>query len=87
MDEKLIVNAMTASISNFKCYTKKHKAKRGISYIIKYYIWLAIMVFFAPKRNIMSKRMVCAISTLNKKQLLRYADNDELFCFSKLNST
>ncbi len=87
MDEKLIVNAMTASISNFKCYTKKHKAKRGISYIIKYYIWLAIMVFFAPKRNIMSKRMVCAISTLNKKQLLRYADNDELFCFSKLNSS
>ena len=85
--EKELAEAIGASIENYEWCIKKEEKKRNFSYVAKYMLWIVLLIALTPRKRIFSKKMVCAITPVNKKLLFKYADKDELFCFAKLNDT
>lgn len=85
MDDDLLV-AILASVQNYEWCNRCQEISRNYIYKIKFIVWYLLLIILAPYKKLDNTKMVCAITPVNKKRLMAYIENDNLFCFARLNS-
>lgn len=83
--ETALLNAIIASVKNHEWCSKNGERKISFFYKAEYIIWYLLLIVISPHKENTSCKMVCAMTPVNEKRLLEYAEDVEMIRLAKLN--
>lgn len=87
INEEQLVQAIICSNENYCFQLQNSMTKKSRYYSLKYFCWLAILVFFSPRFKTLSKRFITMINPISIKRIQRFYPNEEYYYFARLNSS